>query len=77
MMKFLSPLLLVIAGVLCEDKSSPGVVYLIGSLDDPIPSEAKKREINLFNPIADNEALADGVYFKPEDGKPLKNPNVS
>lgn len=51
-----------------------------GGLSNEIPQENLKPRtlpgILLIHAIPENEALNDGVYFRPADGKPLETPEV-
>lgn len=59
-----------------------GVVYLIDTLGDGsgsnnVPENRAEGGILLTKPIADNDALPDGVYFRPEGGRPVDKSQVS
>lgn len=74
-----------------EDAAGKPVIYLIGDLNgdfrnsrlrsNSIPKEGEEdlggEGILLQDPIPEDEALEDGVYFRPADGKPLDHPEVS
>lgn len=84
--------LLVIASVClwaaAEDEKVGGVVYLIEKLQSPVDGAEEKVPENkigkhvdggveLSDPIPETEALPDGIYYKPADGKPLEPKTVS
>lgn len=70
-----------------EDVKVGGVVYLIDKLQSPVDGVEKVPEnkiakhveggVELGDPIPEGEALADGIYYKPADGKPLAPKTVS
>lgn len=58
------------------------VVYLIDFLGRPagqvnVPEQRKEGGVALAHPIADDDTLPDGVYFRPENGKPVDESTVS
>lgn len=58
------------------------VVYLIDLIGRPegqenVPEQRKEGGVALAHPIADDDALPDGVYFRPENGKPVDESTVS
>lgn len=70
-----------------HDGTEKPVVYLIGDLNgnfrhSPIKTNGtedgvEKQGILLQDPIPDDEALEDGVYFRPADGKPVDRDQAS
>lgn len=63
-----------------------GVIYLVDLLlvpgegsetnDSYTPEERKDGGVALTNPIGEDESLPDGVYFRPENGKPVEKSEV-
>lgn len=60
-----------------------GVIYLVDLITIPgenndsyTPEERKDGGVALANPIGEDESLPDGVYFRPEDGKPVEKSEV-
>lgn len=60
-----------------------GVVYLIDLVAKPegqaanAPEPRKDGGVLLLRPIADDDSLPDGVYFRPENGRPVDESTVS
>lgn len=65
-----------------------GYIYLVdlitipndgsdSSNDSYVPEERKDGGVALANPIPEDQSLPDGVYFKPEDGKPVDKSEVN
>jgi hypothetical protein len=65
--------------VLNEPRYEPEAVET--GISNDIPEENVKAKTQpgflLIQAIPETEALSDGVYFRPADGKPLENPEVS
>lgn len=57
-------------------QQSGGVVYKVGSLQEGFEHK-DGGGIVLSDPIPEGEVLADGIYFRPANGKPVEKGQVS
>ncbi|XP_017786225.1 PREDICTED: translation initiation factor IF-2-like [Nicrophorus vespilloides] len=68
--------------VAVAEEQKAGVVYLIDTIGRKNPESiggSDNKDLSdtpFFKPLPADKPLPDGIYFRPEDGKPLENPDI-